>query len=186
MAQYFKHEKALVHEGAKVGEGTRVWAFANVLDGAVVGSHCNICDGCFVEKGGVVGNHVTLKNNVAVWDGVILEDDVFVGAGVAFINDRYPRGNRKDDWTLEGIKVRKGATIGANATVMAGVMIGEYAVVGAGSVVTRDVAPHTIVKGNPAKADGYACGCGRKLDHTLQCSCGLKYRQSGDIILISQ
>ena len=150
-AKYFKHEKALVHPNAKIGEGTRVWAFANILNGAVIGSHCNICDGCFVEKGARIGDHVTLKNHVAVWDGITLEDDVFVGSGVGFINDRLPRSNRKDAWKLEKVTVKKGAAIGANATIMCGVTIGEYAMVGAGSVVTRDVAPHTVVVGNPAR-----------------------------------
>ncbi len=148
---FFKHEKALVHPEAVVGEGTRVWAFANILAGAVVGSQCNICDGCFIEKGAVIGNHVTLKNHVCVWDGVTLEDDVFVGAGVAFINDRHPRSNRPDAWKLEKVLVKKGATIGANATIMCGVTIGEGAMVGAGSMVTRDVAAHTTVAGNPAR-----------------------------------
>lgn len=145
------HEKALVAKGAVIGEGTRIWAFANILDGAVIGSHCNICDGCFVEKGAVIGNHVTLKNQVCVWDGVTLEDDVFVGAGATFINDRNPKSHRKDAWVLEKTVVKKGASIGANATIMCGLTIGEGAVVGAGSVVTKDVPAHTTVVGNPAK-----------------------------------
>jgi UDP-2-acetamido-3-amino-2,3-dideoxy-glucuronate N-acetyltransferase len=141
----------LVHPDAKVGEGTRVWAFTNIQAGAVVGEHCNICDGCYIEKGAVVGNHVTLKNHVCVWDGVTLEDDVFVGSGAAFINDRAPRSNRKDAWTLEKVLVKKGATIGANATIMCGVTIGEGAMVGAGAVVLKDVPAHTVVAGNPAR-----------------------------------
>ena len=148
---YFKHDKALVAADAVIGEGTRIWAFANVLSGAVIGKLCNICDGCYIEKGAVVGNHVTLKNHVALWDGVTLEDDVFVGAGTAFINDRNPKSNRKDAWVLEKITVKKGASIGANATIMCGVTIGESAVVGAGAVVIRDVEPHTTVVGNPAR-----------------------------------
>lgn len=176
---YFKHDKALVHANAKIGEGTRIWAFANILEGAVIGSHCNICDGCFAEKGAVIGDHVTLKNHVAVWDGVTLEEDVFVGANVIFINDRFPRSNRKDAWTLEKTTVKKGATVGAGATIMCGIVIGEYAVVGAGSVVTKDVLPYTIVVGNPARFQGYACRCGRKLNHELRCSCGLTYRLNG-------
>ena len=148
---YFKHEKALVHPGAVIGEGTRVWAFANILEGAKVGSQCNICDGCFIEKGAVIGDHVTLKNQVAVWDGVTIEDDVFVGAGTAFINDRNPRSHRKDVWVLEKTLVKKGASIGANATIMCCITIGEHAVVGAGSVVTKDVPANTTVVGNPAR-----------------------------------
>ena len=142
MMNYFKHEKALVHPNAKIGEGTRVWAFANVLDGAVIGSHCNICD-------------------------------------VIFINDRFPRSNRADAWTLERTVVKEGATIGAGATVMCGLTVGEFAVVGAASVVTKHVAPFTIVVGNPARFQGYACRCGRKLNHDLKCSCGLSYRLLG-------
>ena len=148
---YKAHEKALVSPGAHIGAGTRIWAFANILDGVVIGADCNICDGCFVEKGAVIGNHVTLKNHVCVWDGVTLEDDVFVGAGTTFINDRNPRSNRKDAWVLEKIVVKKGASIGANATIMCGVTIGEYAVIGAGSVVLKDVPAHTTVVGNPAR-----------------------------------
>jgi UDP-2-acetamido-3-amino-2,3-dideoxy-glucuronate N-acetyltransferase len=181
---YFKHDKALVHPNAKIGDDTRIWAFANVLDGAVIGKKCNVCDGCFVEKGGVIGNHVTLKNHVAIWDGVTLEDDVFVGANTIFINDRFPRSNRQDAWTLERTTVKKGATIGAGAVIMCGLTVGEYAVVGAGSVVTKDVKPFGIVVGNPARPVGYACRCGRKLNQDLRCSCGLKY-QLRDMKLIA-
>jgi acetyltransferase-like isoleucine patch superfamily enzyme len=173
---FFKHEKSLVHPGAKIGEGTRIWAFANVSDGAAIGSGCNVCDGCFVEKGGVIGDHVTLKNHVSIWNGVTLEDDVFVGASAVFINDRYPRSNRQDAWTLERTFVKKGATIGAGAVVLCGITIGEYAVVGAGAVVTKNVDPHTIVVGNPARFGGYACRCGRKLDRDFRCTCGSRYQ----------
>ncbi len=176
MTKYFKHEKAIVDPNATIGEDTRVWANANILAGAVVGAHCNICDGCFIEKGGIVGNHVTLKNGVAIFDGVTLEDDVFVGAGATFINDRYPRSHRQDAWVLEKTLVKKGATIGANATIMCGLTIGQYAVVGAGAVVTKDVAPFTIVVGSPARMAGYACTCGRKLSQYFQCKCGLSYQ----------
>ena len=182
---YFKHAQALVHPKTVIGEGTRVWAFANVLEGAVIGRHCNICDGCFVEQGAAIGNHVILKNHVAVWDGVTLEDDVFVGAGTAFINDRRPRGNRKDAWFLEKTVVKKGATIGANATLMCGITVGEYAVVGAGSVVTKDVPSHTIVVGNPARFAGYACRCAGKLNHALKCTCGVQYHLADGIVQFS-
>lgn len=180
---FFKHEKAIVHPQAQVGEGTRIWAFTNIQPGAVIGEKCNICDGCYVESGAVVGNHVTVKNGVEIYNGVTVEDDVFLGAHVTFINDRYPRSHRVDEWTLEKTLVKKGATIGANATVLCGVIVGEYAVVGAGSVVTKDVPSYTIVIGNPAKASGHACGCGRKLDKDLTCACGLKYRmEQGHVV----
>jgi len=179
---FFKHERALVHEGAKIGEGTRVWANANILDGSIIGEHCNICDGCYVEKGAIIGNHVTLKNGVAVFDGVTLENDVFVGAGVAFINDRNPRSNRKDAWVLEKTLVQRGASIGANATVMCGVTIGPYAVIGAGCVVVKNVPGYTIVVGNPARWAGYACCCGRKLSDELKCACSASYQIIGNKI----
>jgi acetyltransferase-like isoleucine patch superfamily enzyme len=173
---FFKHERALVHPGAQIGEGSRVWANANILDGAIIGEHCNVCDGCYVERGAVIGDHVTLKNGVAVFDGVTLQDDVFVGAGVAFINDRNPRSHRSDAWVLEKTLVKKGATIGANATVMCGITIGAYAFVGAGCVVVKDVPDHTVVVGNPGRKAGYACRCGRKLNDALKCACGASYQ----------
>jgi UDP-2-acetamido-3-amino-2,3-dideoxy-glucuronate N-acetyltransferase len=173
---FFKHEKALVHPQAKIGDGTRVWAFVNIQQGAVIGEKCNICDGCYIENGAVVGNHVTIKNGVEIYSGVTIEDDVFLGAHTTFINDRYPRSNRQDAWTLENTTVETGATIGANATILCGVTIGQYAVVGAGSVVTKSVPAYTIVVGNPARKSGHACRCGRKLDNGLSCSCGLKYK----------
>ncbi|MBF0570742.1 MAG: N-acetyltransferase [Candidatus Omnitrophica bacterium] len=180
---FFKHERALVHPNAQIGEGTRIWANANILEGAIIGEHCNICDGCYVEKGALVGNHVTLKNGVALFDGVILLDDVFVGAGVAFINDRNPRSHRSDPWALEKTLVRKGATIGANATVMCGVTIGSYAVVGAGCVVTKDVPDYTIVIGNPGKPAGHACRCGRTLKDKFKCACGASYQISNNKVI---
>jgi UDP-2-acetamido-3-amino-2,3-dideoxy-glucuronate N-acetyltransferase len=180
---FFKHERALVHPNAQIGEGSRVWANANILEGAIIGEHCNICDGCYVERGAIIGNHVTLKNGVAVFDGVTLEDDVFVGSGVAFINDRNPRSHRSDAWVLEKTLVQKGATIGANATVMCGVTIGTYAVVGAGCVVIKNVPDYTIVVGNPARWAGYACRCSRTLNDDLKCACGASYQISNKTIV---
>ena len=170
------HEKALVSPNAQIGDRTRIWAFANVQEGAVIGSDCNICDGCFVEKGAVLGSHVTLKNHVCIWDGVTLEDEVFVGAGATFINDRNPRSNRKDAWVLERTVVKKGASIGANATILCGIIIGDHAFVGAGSVVTRDVPPFSLVVGSPARFAGHVCQCGHKMNHALTCVCGKKYQ----------
>lgn len=182
---YFKHDNAVVSDGANIGDDTRVWAFSNIQEGAEIGSNCNICDGCFIEKGSKIGNSVTLKNHVCVFEGITLEDQVFVGAGTAFINDRNPRSRAgKESWELEKITVRKGATIGANATIMCGIEIGTYALVGAGSVVTKNVAPHTIVYGNPAMVHGYVCACGKKLDDDLACSCGGKYVKKGEEIVL--
>ncbi len=173
--KFFRHKTALIGSKAKIGEGTRIWAFANIQDGAIIGKGCKICDCCFVEKGAVVGNYVTLKNGIAVFEGITLEDDVFCGTNTAFVNDRYPRSHRKDPWVLEKTVVKKGATIGSNATIMCGIVIGEYAVVGAGSVVTKNVPAHTVVAGSPAEFKGYACVCGKKLNDTLKCPCGCQY-----------
>lgn len=176
----FKHPKALVAPGAKVGEGTRIWAFTNIQKGAVIGRQCNICDGCFIEKGTRIGNNVTLKNGVNLFEGITLEDDVFCGSNTTFINDRYPRSHREDAWSLERTTVRKGATLGSNSTILCGVTIGEYALVAAGSVVTRDIPPYVIVAGNPGRPCGYVCRCGRKLDKSLVCSCQRRYVLDGE------
>ncbi len=177
---YSKHKTALIGPKAKIGKETRIWAFANIQDGAVIGESCNICDGCFVEKGAVIGNHVTLKNGISVFEGVTLEDDVFCGANCSFVNDRYPRSHRNDPWVLEKTTIKRGATIGSNATVLCGIVVGEYAVIGAGSVATKDVAPFTFVTGHPAEFKGYVCRCGRKLDNSCRCSCGLSYSLTGE------
>ncbi len=177
---FFKHDQAIVADDALIGDDTRVWAFSNIQGGVKVGRECNICDGCFLETGSFVGDYVTIKNNVALFDGVIVEDDVFIGAFTAFINDRYPRSHQGDDWSLEKTLVKKGATLGANSTIMCGVTIGEYAVVGAGAVVTKDISPYTIVCGNPGRVAGFACMCGRPLKKDLECACGKKYSLVGE------
>lgn len=174
MSNYFKHPAALVSPDSRIGAGTRIWAFVNILAGVEIGEGCNICDRCFIEKGVRIGNHVTLKNAVNVFEGITIEDDVFVGANVAFINDRHPRSHRKDSWILEKTLIKKGATIGSNATVLCGITVGNYAVIGAGSVVTKDVPDYAIVYGNPARFQGYACSCGKKLGSDLKC-CGREY-----------
>jgi UDP-2-acetamido-3-amino-2,3-dideoxy-glucuronate N-acetyltransferase len=147
---YFKHQNALVADDAAIGEGTRIWAFSNVQAGAVIGKNCNVCDCCFIEGKAVIGDDVTIKNGVSIYEGVTLEDGVFVGPNVAFVNDRYPKSRKP--WTMERTLVKKGASLGANATVLCGITIGEGALVGAGAVVVKDVAPHTVVVGNPARA----------------------------------
>jgi len=155
MANFFQHEKALV-ESSKIGAGTRIWAFAHVLPGAQIGTDCNLCDHVFVENDVVVGDRVTIKSGVQLWDGVDLEDDVFVGPNVTFTNDPFPRSKQylapgKHPRTV----VRKGASIGANATILPGITIGERAMVGAGAVVNRNVPPEAIVVGNPAQITAY-------------------------------
>ncbi len=150
---YFQHPQALV-ESDQIGEKTRVWAFAHVLPGAKIGADCNICDHVFIENDVIVGDRVTIKSGVQLWDGVILEDDVFVGPNATFTNDLYPRSKQYPEVFARTL-VRQGASIGANATILAGVRIGQNALVGAGAVVTRDVPPSAIVVGNPARITGY-------------------------------
>jgi acetyltransferase-like isoleucine patch superfamily enzyme/dTDP-4-dehydrorhamnose 3,5-epimerase-like enzyme len=149
----FVHPQALC-ESLQVGDGTRVWAFAHVLAKARIGADCNICDHVFIEDDVVVGDRVTVKCGVQLWNGVRLEDDVFVGPNATFTNDRFPRSRR---WLAECQEtiVRKGASIGANATILPGLVIGEAAMVGAGAVVTRGVPANAIVAGNPARIVGY-------------------------------
>lgn len=150
---FFVHPQGLC-ESKSVGEGSRVWAFAHVLPGARLGRECNVCEGVFVENDVVVGDRVTLKNGVQLWDGVRLEDDVFVGPNATFTNDRFPRSRRKPPEFLRTV-VERGASIGANATVLPGITIGRGAMVGAGAVVVRDVPRFAIVVGNPARIVGY-------------------------------
>ncbi|MCB0164567.1 MAG: WxcM-like domain-containing protein [Anaerolineae bacterium] len=151
---YFVHPQAIVEDGAKIGYRTRIWAFAHVLPGAIIGDDCNICDGVFVENEVVIGNRVTVKCGVQLWNGVILEDDVFVGPNATFTNDPFPRSKQHLDNAWQTV-VKRNASIGANATILPGVTIGVNAMVGAGAVVTRDVPPNAIVVGNPARIRGY-------------------------------
>ena len=150
----FVHPSAIVEEGATIGAGTRLWAFAHVLPRARIGRDCNVCDQVFIENDVVIGDRVTVKSGVQLWDGIVLEDDVFVGPNATFTNDRFPR-SREYQEKLPPTLVRHGASIGANATIMAGVTVGSRAMVGAGAVVTSDVPAHAIVTGNPARIAGY-------------------------------
>jgi UDP-2-acetamido-3-amino-2,3-dideoxy-glucuronate N-acetyltransferase len=180
---YFKHPMAIVESG-RVGPGTRVWAFAHVMEGAQIGAHCNICDHVFVESHVMIGNQVTIKNGVAVWDGVTLEDSVFVGPNVAFTNDKNPRAVvKKTREQFLPTLVREGASLGANSTIVCGVTIGCHAFVGAGAVVTKDVPDYGLVVGNPARLIGYICECGARIPATLTCDCGKQYsRREGGLI----
>ena len=155
---YFLHGQGIC-ESANIGAGTRIWAFAHVLPGAVIGRDCNICDHVFIENDVVVGDRVTVKSGVQLWDGVRLGNDVFVGPNATFTNDKYPRSRQWPD-TFPQTRVGEGASIGANATILPGVTIGRGALVGAGAVVTKDVPPNAVVYGNPARIRGYGGAVG--------------------------
>lgn len=152
----------------QVGKGTKVWQFCVVLPDAVIGQNCNINALTLIENDVLIGDHVTIKSGVQVWDGLRIADNVFVGPNVTFTNDFLPRSKVKPEKFLQ-THIEHNASIGANATIVGGVRIGAYAMIGAGSVVTRDVPAHALVYGNPAKVKGYICKCGQKL--TKSCFC---------------
>ena len=178
------HESAYVDEGASIGAGTKVWHFCHVMSGAVIGEHCSLGQNVVVMGGTRIGNNVKIQNNVSIYEGVELEDDVFCGPSMVFTNVVNPRSlvSRKHEYrrTL----VRRGASIGANATIVCGVTIGPYGFVGAGAVVTKDVAAYALVVGVPARRTGWVCECGVQLDDGLMeltCpACGKRYTRSGE------
>jgi acetyltransferase-like isoleucine patch superfamily enzyme len=133
-----------------IGPGTQIWQYVVVLPGAVIGAECNICSHCFIENDVILGDHVTVKNGVQLWDGLRIEDRVFIGPNVTFSNDRFPRSQQRPA-AFPQTRVKRGASIGANATILPGLVIGENAMIGAGSVVTHDVPDHALVQGNPAR-----------------------------------
>lgn len=160
--KYYVHPTAIIEEDVEIGEGTRIWHFVHVRRGARIGRNCNIGKDVYIDAGVKIGNNVKIQNFVSVYRGVTLEDDVFVGPHATFTNDIYPR-SFSAEWEVIPTIVKKGASIGANATIICGVTIGEYAMVGAGAVVTKDVPPHGLVVGNPAKLVGFVCFCGKPL-----------------------
>ncbi len=164
MTEYFVHPTSIVEEGVEIGPRTRIWHFCHIVGPSRIGPDCNIGQNVFIAKNVEIGSNVKIQNNVSVYEGVILEDDVFCGPSMVFTNVMNPRAfvSRKDEY--RPTRVKKGATIGANATVVCGVTIGAYAFIGAGSVVTRDVLDFALVYGNPARRKGWACRCGEKLE----------------------
>lgn len=180
--KYFAHETAVIDPGAEIGDGTQIWHFSHVMGGARIGQRCKLGQNVFVAKGAVLGQNCKIQNNVSIYEGVVLEDDVFCGPSMVFTNVKTPRSgvlrNTSDDY-LE-THVKKGASIGANATIVCGVTIGSYSFVGAGSVVSRDVPDYALVVGVPARVKGWACECGITLSFPdtkeATCSeCGKRY-----------
>lgn len=180
---YTVHPTSIVDEGAKIGAGTRIWHWVHICGGAVIGERCSFGQNVFVGNKVVIGNNVKIQNNVSVYDNVTLEDDVFCGPSMVFTNVYNPRSavSRKDEY--RNTLVKKGTTLGANCTIICGVTINEYAFVGAGAVINRDVRPYALMVGVPAKQIGWICCCGVKLNGTgnVSCGCGLSY-QIDDLI----
>lgn len=185
MADYFVHESSYADEGCKIGAGTKIWHFSHILPGAVIGEKCSIGQNVNVGSKAVLGNRCKIQNNVSIYDDVILEDEVFCGPSMVFTNVFNPRAfiERKHEYRRTLLK--RGCTIGANATIVCGNTIGEYALIGAGSVITRDVPAYALVYGNPAKIRGWVCRCGIKLefanDEAICPDCGLKYKMDSGI-----
>ena len=179
----FVHESAYVDDGATIGAGTKVWHFCHVLGGAVIGERCVLGQNVVVMNGTRMGNNVKLQNNVSVYEGVELEDDVFCGPSMVFTNVLNPRAHVSRRHEYQKTLVRRGATIGANATIVCGTTLGEYAFVGAGAVVASDVADYALMVGVPARRIGWMCQCGERLPDsgTGTCaSCGSTYELAGD------
>ena len=184
MSRTYIHPTAIVDKTAKIGEGTKIWHFVHVRENAEIGKNCVLGHAVYVDRNVKIGNCVKLENRANLYDGVTIEDDVFIGPHVTFTNDLHPR-SFSADWKIVPTLVKKGASVGAGSVVVCGVTVGEYAMVGAGSVVTNDVPPHGLAFGNPARLRGVVCVCGRNLVEEkrqaklvfMTCmSCGRKFK----------
>jgi len=188
--KYFVHESSYIDDGCEIGEGTKIWHFCHVMAGAKIGRGCNLGQNVVISPSVTIGNNVKIQNNVSVYTGVVLEDDVFCGPSMVFTNVINPRSHvpRKNEYKTTLVK--RGASIGANATILCGVTIGSYAFIGAGAVVTKDVPQYGLVAGNPARLKGWMCWCGIKLPmpvaHPMEeiscAACGRRYQGTATMI----
>ena len=182
MSDYFVHPTSVIDENVLIGKGTKIWLFCHVQSGAEIGENCSLGQNVNVSCNAKIGNGCKLQNNVSIYEGVELENDVFCGPSCVFTNDltpraKYPKGSAAYKRTL----IKSGASIGANATIVCGHTVGEWAMIAAGAVVTTDVLPHALMMGVPAKRQGWVCECGAVLRETLQCDkCGRKYTETDD------
>jgi UDP-2-acetamido-3-amino-2,3-dideoxy-glucuronate N-acetyltransferase len=186
-AEVFVHPSSYIDDPCKIGAGTKIWHFSHIMRNCRIGGNCNIGQNVVVSPDVVIGNNVKIQNNVSVYTGCILEDDVFCGPSMVFTNVINPRSHvtRKDEYKTTLVK--RGASMGANCTVICGIVIGRYAFIGAGSVVSRDVPDYALVFGNPARLRGWVCGCGVKLEFAdeahAQCrACGTRYEKNKEIV----
>ena len=195
MNNYFVHESSYIDDGSVIGEGTKIWHFSHVMSNCKIGKNCNIGQNVVISPQVIIGDNVKIQNNVSVYTGVIIEDDAFLGPSMVFTNVINPRSHvsRKDEYRKTFVK--KGASIGANATIVCGVTLGKYCFIGAGSVVTKDIPDFGLYYGNPARFRGWMCQCGVQLEKSLEpgkdrfsCpSCGDKYQFVGkELSLISK
>ena len=186
MPDYFAHESSYVDDGAVIGAGTKIWHFCHVLPGAVIGERCNLGQNVVVMGGTRIGNNVKIQNNVSIYEGVILEDDVFCGPSCVFTNVTNPRSHVSRKSEYRQTLVRRGSSIGANATIVCGVTLGEYSFIGAGAVVRSDVPAYALMVGVPARQVGWMCQCGVRLqlqNGRASCSaCGATYREREGIL----
>jgi UDP-2-acetamido-3-amino-2,3-dideoxy-glucuronate N-acetyltransferase len=170
------HNTTIIDDGAVIGNNTIIWHFCHIMTGATIGSGCSLGQNVSIASKSFIGNNVKIQNNVSIYDGVIIEDDVFCGPSIVFTNVINPRSFIKRMKELRETHIKKGCSIGANATIICGVTLGAYSLVGAGSVVTKDIPDYAVVMGVPAKQSGWVCYCGTRLDDSLNCSsCGKKY-----------
>jgi UDP-2-acetamido-3-amino-2,3-dideoxy-glucuronate N-acetyltransferase len=186
MAEYFVHQSSYVDEGASVGAGTKIWHFCHIMPGAVIGSHCSFGQNVVVMNGVRIGNNVKVQNNVSIYEGVELGDDVFCGPSCVFTNVLNPRSHVSRKAEYRQTRVGRGVSIGANATIVCGVTLGEYAFVGAGAVITSDVPAYALMVGVPARRVGWMCQCGERLevrDGGAACAaCGAGYREEKGLL----
>ena len=183
--QPFIHESAYVDDGATVGAGTKIWHFCHVMSGAVIGARCSLGQNVVVMNGTRIGDNCKIQNNVSIYEGVELEDDVFCGPSMVFTNVLNPRSHVSRKHEYRQTRVRRGSSIGANATIVAGVTLGEYSFIGAGAVVTADVPDYALMVGVPARRIGWMCQCGERLSDSGEgrCpACGTEYERAGAVI----
>lgn len=176
MDKYFVHESSYVDKDVSIGDGTKIWHFCHIQSGAVIGDNCTMGQNVNVSNNVKIGNRCKLQNNVSVYEGVTLEDDVFCGPSMVFTNDYMPRATTRTPY-LDTV-VRRGASIGANATIVCGNEIGKWALIASGAVVTHDVPAHALMAGVPARRIGWMCECGKKLGSDLKCECGKNYKET--------